>query len=88
MKKSRTDWDRLSRMTDEEIDYSDIPPLGEEFFKKGRLRIPKAESLISIPIDPDVLEWFVSQGREYKNIMSMALRRYMETRKESDCGTT
>lgn len=28
---SRTDWDRLAKMTDEEIDYSDIPPLTDAF---------------------------------------------------------
>lgn len=28
----RTDWDRIDRMTDDEIDTSDIPPLDDEFF--------------------------------------------------------
>jgi len=37
-------------MTDEEIDYSDIPPLDEEFFKKGKLRMPE-KRLIIVPID-------------------------------------
>ena len=31
---SRTDWAALEAMTDEEIDYSDIPPLNDEFFEK------------------------------------------------------
>lgn len=29
---SRTDWAALEAMTDEDIDYSDIPPLSDEFF--------------------------------------------------------
>ena len=33
-KKSKTNWDKLDTMPDTEIDYSDIPPLKEDFFKK------------------------------------------------------
>ena len=34
-KKSKTDWDKLHNMSDTDIDYSDIPPLDNGFFKKG-----------------------------------------------------
>lgn len=34
-KKSRTDWERVDAMKDEEIDYSDIPELGDKFFEKA-----------------------------------------------------
>ena len=30
--KSETDWEYLENMSDEEIDYSDIPPLSDDFF--------------------------------------------------------
>ncbi|MBU0510978.1 MAG: BrnA antitoxin family protein [Chloroflexi bacterium] len=76
---SRTDWDRLNRMTDEEIDYSDIPPLDNEFFKSGELRMPKAKPLISIRMDPDVLAWFRSQGKGYQTRINAVLRMYVET---------
>ena len=46
-KKSKTDWDKLHNMSDTDIDYSDIPPLDSEFFKKGELRMPKTKPLIS-----------------------------------------
>ena len=32
---SRTNWAALEAMTDEEIDYSDIPPLMDEFFENA-----------------------------------------------------
>jgi len=32
--KSETDWERLDAMTDDDIDFSDIPPLTEEDFKR------------------------------------------------------
>lgn len=80
-KKSRTDWAKLESMTDEEIDYSDIPPLDDEFFAEGELRLPKAKPLISIRMDPEVLSWFRSQGSGYQTRMNAVLRMYMEAHK-------
>jgi hypothetical protein len=41
---SRTNWQALDSMLDEDIDYSDIPPLTDEFFEKATLRIPAAQA--------------------------------------------
>lgn len=41
---SLTNWAALEVMTDEEIDYSDIPPLTEEFFEQATLRLPAAQA--------------------------------------------
>jgi uncharacterized protein (DUF4415 family) len=65
-------------MTDEEIDYSDIPPLDDEFFATGELRMPTTKPLISIRIDPEVLTWFRSQGPGYQTRINAVLRLYME----------
>ncbi len=40
-KSSRTDWDRVDAMKNEEIDTSDIPPLDKAFFTGATLRLPK-----------------------------------------------
>ncbi len=40
-KPSETDWEALASMTDDEIDYSDIPPLPETFFKRAKLWRPQ-----------------------------------------------
>jgi hypothetical protein len=40
-KKSETDWDRIDRMTDDEIDMSDIPPLTDAFFEHARKVLPR-----------------------------------------------
>lgn len=40
-KSSETDWTRLDRMTDEEIDTSDIPPLDDAFFASAKWRLPR-----------------------------------------------
>lgn len=40
-KKSETDWGRIDRMTDDEIDTSDIPPLTDAFFERARKVLPR-----------------------------------------------
>jgi hypothetical protein len=40
-KKSGTDWARIDRMTDDEIDISDIPPLDDSFFKSAKWILPR-----------------------------------------------
>lgn len=76
---SRTDWAALEAMTDEEIDYSDIPPLTDEFFENATLRIPPVQALNLIRLDPDIVTWFQSQGAEYKALINTVLRRYIES---------
>ena len=43
-------------MTDEEIDTSDIPPLGDKFFANARLRIPPGEIAVTVGVDKDVID--------------------------------
>jgi hypothetical protein len=42
--RSRTNWDKIDAMTDDDIDISDIPPLTEEFFAKAKLQMPRTHS--------------------------------------------
>jgi uncharacterized protein (DUF4415 family) len=74
---SRTNWAALEAKSDENIDYSDIPPLTEEFFEKATLRIPAKQARQLVQIDPDVLEWFQSQGEEYKVLINSVLRHHI-----------
>jgi uncharacterized protein (DUF4415 family) len=79
---SRTNWAALEAMDDAGIDYSDIPPLTEEFFEKATLRIPVSQAQQLIQIEPDVLKWFQAQGGEYKTLINSILRRYIESQGE------
>jgi uncharacterized protein (DUF4415 family) len=76
---SRTNWAALEARSDENIDYSDIPPLTEEFFEKATLRIPINQAYQLVKIDPDVLQWFQSQSEEYKAVINSVLRHHIET---------
>jgi uncharacterized protein (DUF4415 family) len=81
-KKSQTDWARLDAMTDDEIDYSDIPPITEEMFRNGILGkgfkpLPK-KNQENFPIDRDIIEYFKSMDFNYPSKINQLLREYME----------
>lgn len=71
----------LEAMSDEDIDYSDIPSLDEEFFKNAKLvkRKPRTEQ-ISIRVDTEVLEWFKTHAQEkgYQTLINDVLRTYIK----------
>jgi len=81
-KVSKTDWERVDAMTDEEIDISDIPPLDEAFFANAEIRLPKRKESITIRLDPDVLMWFRELGKGYQTHINAVLRTYMESQKQ------
>jgi uncharacterized protein (DUF4415 family) len=83
-KQSQTDWEKLAKMTDEEIDTSDIPPLDNKFFADAELRMPKNKVSILVNVDQEISDWYEAQGVEGKNLMSVALRIYANAhRKET-----
>ena len=66
-------------MKDTEIDYSDLPPLGEEFFKKATVAWPPAKQQLTIRLDEDVLKWLKAHGRGYQTRINRILRAAMES---------
>jgi uncharacterized protein (DUF4415 family) len=77
---SKTDWERIDAMRDEDIDTSDIPPLSAEFWAKAKLRSTK-QITTSVQIDPETFAWFQSQGENAAQQMSVALKIYAEAHK-------
>jgi uncharacterized protein (DUF4415 family) len=77
-KPSKTDWKRLSDMDDKDIDTSDMPELGDDFFKQAQLHLP-VKKPVTIRLDADVLEWFKHQGKGYQTKINKLLRSYMES---------
>ena len=78
---SKTDWHRIDRMKDEDIDTSDIPPLSEDFLAKAQLRIPKHPVTVEVEIDTETLAWFQAQGENAPKQMSVALKIYAQANK-------
>ena len=77
--RGRTDWARLRRMKDKDIDLSDIPELSEEFLKGMVWVGPKVP--ISLRVDPEVVVWFKRHGRGYQSRMNAVLRAYVQVKK-------
>jgi len=80
-KQSRTDWARVDALKDREIDYSEIPELEDDFFKKAALRMPEPKTLVTLRLDREVLEWFKKQGPKYQTRINALLRAYVEAKK-------
>jgi len=78
-KSIKSDLARLKRMKDSDIDYSDIPPLGDEFFKKATVAWPPAKQQLTIRLDADVLNWLKANGRGYQTRINRILRAAMES---------
>ena len=80
--RSETDWDRVRRMKDEDIDFSDLPEIPPERFARAIVRKglqPVAhKAQITLRIDADVLEWFRAKGAGYQSRMNAVLRAYKQ----------
>ena len=67
------------RLDEAPIDYSDIPPLGDEFFRRATTAWPPAKKQLTIRLDTDVLDWLKAHGRGYQTRINRILRVVMES---------
>jgi uncharacterized protein (DUF4415 family) len=78
----QTDWDRVDKLRDEDIDLSDNPEITAEMFAKAVLRkglkpvVRKTQ--VTLRIDEDVLAWFKKQGKGYQTRINSLLKAYKE----------
>lgn len=75
-KRSRTDWKRVDALRDEDIDFSDMPELGPDFFARAIIW-PGPKKQITLRIDPDVLTFFRRQGKGYQSTINAVLRKFV-----------
>jgi uncharacterized protein (DUF4415 family) len=76
-RRSRTDWKRIDALQDKDIDYSEIPKQGPDFFANAILW-PGPKKQITLRIDPDVLAFFRKTGKGYQTSINAVLRKYVE----------
>lgn len=70
---------KLAAMPDDKIDYSDIPPLTERFWKNA-LRNPfyrPVKQQLTVRLDADVVAWLREQGKGYQTRINALLRAAM-----------
>ena len=76
-RRSRTDWKRIDALEDKDIDYSEIPKQGPDFFANAILW-PGPKKQITLRLDPDVLAFFRKTGKGYQTSINAVLRKYVE----------
>ena len=75
----------LEAMSDDQIDYGDIPPMPDGFWTNAR-RNPYYRPIkqqLTLRLDADLIAWFKRQtqdGRGYQRNINQALREYVEAR--------
>lgn len=77
------DLERINAMSDEEIDYSDIPAVADfSGFKRGLFYRPEKQA-VTIRLDADVVAWFKSTEPKYQTAVNRVLREYMMSHRKS-----
>ena len=86
--RSRTDWDRVRKLTDEDIaaavasDPDAAPLLDADWFRKASLVQYVVKTPVSIRLDQDVLQWFKRQGPRYQSRINAVLRAFVEAHRK------
>jgi uncharacterized protein (DUF4415 family) len=88
---SRSDWARVRAMTEEELEaaiasdpnWREVP---RDWYKDAIPVSPGAKKLLSLRLDPDVVEWFRAQGPGYQTRMNAVLRAYMRAAQDAGGG--
>ena len=75
--------EELSQLPDEDIDFSDIPELDEEFWKKAVVVYPDGTTPVTLRIKTSVLEAFKADGKGYQTRMNAVLEAYVRAMKKA-----
>ena len=71
--------DELAKVTDKDIDFSEIPELDEAFWRRARLVPPvDPKTQLTVRFDADVVDWFKASGKGYQTRMNAVLRAYVD----------
>ena len=82
IRESRTDYNYIDQLKENEIDFSECPEITPEIFAKAIIRkglkpLPR-KSQITLRIDADVLSWFRKCGNGYQTQINLLLKAYMQ----------
>ena len=73
---TKTDWQKLSRQNDKEIDYSDIPKTNDKFWENAEINLPHKKVDITLNIDEDLALWLKEKGNSSNQALNNILRAY------------
>lgn len=73
----------LAAMKDEDIDFSDIPELDEEFWKNAKVVETDGTTSVTLRVKTPVLNAFKASGKGYQTRMNAVLESYVRSMKKS-----
>lgn len=76
-KNTKTDFQRLKKMSDKEIDYSDIPTTTQDFWDDAEVVMPVPKEHVSLRLDADIIHFFKKDGRGYQSKINAVLKSYV-----------
>lgn len=74
-------------MKDEDIDCSDIPELGPEFWENAVMVIPEKKKPVCLRLDTDIIDYFQKQGKGYQTKINAVLKSYVAAQEKKDKGS-
>ena len=78
-KANKAELAHLDTITDDEIDYSDIPELDAAFWASAEIKKPNQKTPISMRVDEETLEYFKGQHpKGYTARMAAVLKAYVK----------
>jgi len=74
---------RLAKMTDADIDYSDIPPVRDfSGWERGKFYRPVKDQ-VTLRLDRYMLDWFRHNHEKYQTAINAALREHMDRHRKT-----
>ena len=62
-----------SNILEDDIDFSDSPPITEERAQKGWVRLQDGTRIVPVRMDPATFHWYQSQGKDFSARLEEAL---------------
>ena len=78
--------EQIAEVKDEDIDFSDIPELDEEFWDRAELVEPDRTDQITMRVKRSVLAYFKAPGKGYQTRMNRVLESYVRHRMRDSAG--
>ena len=76
---TQTDWVKLHKKSDEDIDYSDSPATTEEFWRDAEVFMPTHKVHLSVRLDEEIVNFFKRKGQGYQSRINAVLKAYVHT---------
>lgn len=76
--------EEMKALSDEDIDFSDIPELDADWFRRAKVVFPESKERLTVRFDRDIVAYFRRAGPGYQTRMNAVLRAYVDAHKRGE----